>query len=117
MAAVLRRNAVTPTPTGSNTQGSPPRRGRGGGDRHRPPCSLVMVPIFTSSAPAMRDDLRRLLRRMRHQGAAPAASSPFAVVFMTTALVMLCTSGRVLRMAASTAAGACSLCPAGTPVE
>ena len=28
-------------------------------------------------------------------GDAPTASSPFAVVFMTTALVMLCTSGRV----------------------
>ena len=90
-----------------------PARLRGGGrDLLARAWMLVMVPMLTTSAEAIATISATSSGACAMMGDAPTASRPFAVVFMTTALVMLWTRGRARRMAARTAAGVWSpACP------
>ena len=87
------RKAVAPAPTGSSTQGMPVATAFRAASDMLATQEWSSVPILTTRAADMAVNSSTSSGACTMAGEAPSARSTFAVQFMTTKFVMLCTSG------------------------
>ncbi len=100
---------IAPAATGSITQGLRAAFAAATASRIAAACGEDMVPRLTTSASAIAANSATSSVLSTIAGEAPSASSAFAVVLVTTALVMLWTSGTRARIAASVRATAAAV--------